>query len=318
MGDDAAEVIFPTSSPRVLTEVPQAREIPARGLLYLPRGPSYRRPAVVVMEGLGGLKPAREPAYGRRLAERGYVALVVDSFGSRGAAHLSHPQRALRVTETMMLADAFAALRSLAGHPAVDPERVAVMGFSYGGMIAVLSAYEQMASLYAPGGERFAGHISYYGCSVPRLEEPAATGAPVRLLLGGADANVSLARSRLIAADLMRGGAPVEVTVFPGAHHQWDSDDLSPRFERFSLIRLGMRVDRANRIFDEGTGLPIRGRASRAVAIAAGLSLHGYTMLRDEAVFRQSEAILSDFLAQVFTGPYGHRARLADPTIRAS
>ena len=291
---------FPTSSPVVLGDVDdrsgRSGRIDAVAELYLPKNHEGRRPAVILVQGLGGVKDARERTYGPMLAEQGYAALVVDSFATRKADKTEHTLRALKVTEAMILADAFAALRFLADHPAVDPDRIHIAGFSYGGMITVLAAYEQIARLYRPEGLRFAGHVSYYGSSIPRLDDPTATGAPVLMMLGGLDRNVMIKRSHQIADDLRNGGAPVELVVFEDAYHQWDADDINRRFVLFSLHDCRMRVGRDNRIRDERLGIGYGGRVRRGLFIAWQTSVRGYHIQRCEKTLARSNEMLLDFL----------------------
>lgn len=302
------DVTFPTLNPFVMAdfaaEPVRANPITAHGKLYLPArtggagpGAGAKLPGVVLMEGLGGLKPHRELAYGERLARDGYATLVVDTFRTRGADGFGDTRRALAVTEAMMLADAFAGLAFLRRNPAVDPARIAVMGFSYGGMVSVLAAYEQLRRLIQPAIPGFAAHASLYGCSVPRLDDPRATGAPVLTLVGSKDRNVSLARSSAIACDLRRGGSPVEEVVYD-AWHQWDGNDAERRFVRWSLERLHVRLDRRNRTRHEETGLPMRGPLSRRLVIALGVRASGYHIQRDAAVAERSYAALLGFLGR--------------------
>lgn len=265
------------------------------GYLALPPGARQPVPAVVIMEGLGGLIQPREFAYARKLADRGYAALVVDSFGSRGAAHLSHPRRALTVTEAMILGDAFGALQFLARHPRIDATQVFVMGFSYGGMVSVLAAYESLRRLYVDGPARFAGHVSYYGCSVPRLAEPEATGAPVLMMLGELDRNVCVERSEAIAADLRACRAPAEVIVYQDTYHQWDGEDEELRFVPFSLSRCRFVMEPDHVVRCERTGLRMGGLTSRAAMIAANVG-YGYHILRAPEVTERSDAELFGFL----------------------
>ena len=181
----AERVFFESFSPvsfQAAEREGQLEPIRARGELYLPRRVGERRvPGVVVIEGLGGLKDERERAYGALFARRGYAALVVDSFGSRDASDLADEMRALLVTEAMMCADAFGALRFLRKHPNVDPDRICIIGFSYGGMISVLTAYAQVHDLFASHDEVFAAHVAFYGCSVIRLERTRTTGKKMPL-----------------------------------------------------------------------------------------------------------------------------------------
>lgn len=252
----------------------------------------------MVIEGLGGLKTVRERAYGAFLAESGYVALVVDSFGPRGAGKLRDDLRALVVTEAMMMADGYAALRFLRAHPAVDPERVFVIGFSYGAMISVLLAYEQIRQALAEGDERFAGHVSYYGCSVPRVERPETTGKPILIMLGELDRNVSIERSKAIADDLRRGGSSVELDILKDVNHQWDGSDVERRFVRFNLRNCAVRIDKRYDAFDERSGFRLRGPISRALLLMMRASPEGYYILKDEAATRRSDRRLLDFLAR--------------------
>jgi len=293
---------FESRSPTLVRDIEDAPDkVPPqrlRGYLHLPENHADPVPAVVILEGLGGLIDSREFAYARELAAAGYAAFTVDSFGPRGAAPLSHPRRAIKVTEAMLLADAFAAKQCLAGHPAVDQSRIFVKGYSYGAMCAVLTAYEQIRRTFADTGAPFAGHIAYYGCSVPRLDDPTTTGAPVLIMLGEHDRNVWIERSRQIAEDLERGGSPVRHEVLAGAYHQWDGENIEPMFEKYSLWPCCMRLDRNNRAREERTGLPISGRISRLAAILLGTRLSGYYMQRDEAALTRSNALLYDFLAR--------------------
>ncbi|WP_349370347.1 dienelactone hydrolase family protein [Salinarimonas sp.] len=296
------QITFPTRSPFTLADMVRgnAPETVGIGHLHTPGAVARAksRPAVVILPGLGGIIPERELRYGKMLAEQGYVTLAVDTFGARGAAFKNHTLRALRVTETMMLADAYAAMAHLARLPMVDPARVAVMGFSYGAMISVLAAYEQLAKLFAVEEQRFAGHVSYYGCSVPRLDDPTTTGAPVEMFLGALDRNVNPTRSREIADDLTRGGSKVGFHVFPDTYHQWDSQNLTKKFVRFSLFSCRFGVDAANNLRDLRTRIGISGRISRTLALIANADPRGYHMLRDEGVLAKTDARLGAFFAE--------------------
>jgi dienelactone hydrolase len=275
----------------------EARE--TGGELYLPAGEQANRAAVVVVHGLGGQKPERELTYGHKLAKAGYVALVLDSFAARDLDDASDNWRALRVSTWSIVADAFAALRYLSEHPAVNPRAVSVIGFSWGGMVTLLSAYEQVRRTFlAERDLRFAAHVAYYGCSVPRLEDVTATGAPVISLIGDKDRNVSVERMRQICEDLRRGGAPVELKVFDG-YHQWDGKDLEKRHNSVALADLHITLTRDNRMVEEDDGREMAGPMSRGLAILGNLDWGGYDMLRDEKLHAETDRLLFEQLDRV-------------------
>ena len=304
------QVRFPTASPssfRALREGRGRQPVEGHGTLFLPNE-AGRHPGVVICPGLSGPTTELEYRYADWLATRGYAALVVDSFAMRGAARWADPLRLLRVTPATMLADAYAARAFMANLSTIEPDAISVMGFAYGGMIAVLAAYEQMRRLFVPRGEqRFAAHASYYGCSMPRLTEPVCTGAPVLMMVGDRDGTVSIARSREIADDLRRGGADVQLEVLAGCHHQWDGQHAEPRQGWFSLAGCRFRVDRHGATYDEATGRRIDSMPGYLLFLAMHVRPRRYTMLRDDRAARRTD----DMLLALLDRASGSRPRAA-------
>jgi dienelactone hydrolase len=294
---------------------PAVRDRPVRGTgrLYRPAAEaSTKRPAIVVLQGLGGPKTTREHRYGEWLAKQGLVALVPRTFGSRSHGDSEHTWRALRVTTAMMTADAFASLKYLRSLPYVDPDAIFIVGFSYGGMVSILTAYDQMRRYFLDDGPTFAGHVSYYGCSIPRMDDTATSGAPVLIILGGKDDNVSITRTRDIAEDLRRGGSPVELHVFDQAYHQWDSGET--KRELLNLRRCRIRIDREGRLHDEKTGRKLEGWLSRALYLLLNVGWGGYRIKRDDGTAEKSNAMLLTFLNAVRRGEDGTAPAQAAPS----
>lgn len=300
-------VDFPSLDPYILKDLRrEAAEVPTlqtHGELFLPEdaaGETHGRPAVVIVQGLGGQKPERELTYGHKLSKAGYVALALDSFRARDLADADDKRKALQVTTWTIMADVFAALRFLAEHPAVDPKAISVMGFSWGGMATMLAVYEQIRRAYLGDDSdlRFAGHVAYYGCSIPRLEDPTTTGAPMLVLIAKHDENVSVERTHAICEDMRRGGSQVELKILD-AFHQWDGKDVEKRHVFGSLADLAITITKDNELREERWNAEIESALSQAFLILRDLRWGGYDILRDDEKHRESDQMLLDFLADV-------------------
>ena len=107
------------------------------GRLLRPAGAGGRRPAVVLVHDDQGLTDAvRESA--RLLAAEGFVALAPDLLSRladrRAAAPTGRPAAAVaRLPLEATVQDVAGAFELLAGDPGVDPERISVIGFGWGG-----------------------------------------------------------------------------------------------------------------------------------------------------------------------------------------
>jgi len=122
------------------------------GIVHVPDdvGKGERRPAFLVLHGFGSNKgsgSAQRPA--EVLAKFGYVALRFDMRGL-GDSEGEHA----RVICLEQVEDTRNALTALAQHPAVDPERIAVVGTSFGGAVAVYAGGTdpRLAAVISNGG----------------------------------------------------------------------------------------------------------------------------------------------------------------------
>jgi dienelactone hydrolase len=202
-----------------LIAVPVARDLTLRGTLSLP-ATSTRAPAVVLMHGCSGVT-ATHHAWAAVLRDWGYAALVLDSFGARGVRSVCETGG---VTSEERVGDAFAALRTLAVHPGIDAARVALMGFSHGGGTVLVAAAPWISRRYAtPGGPTFRMLVAFYPRCEARYPGTPLT-APLRIHIGALD---DWTCETLLAA-LLRAGADARVTVYPGAHHGFDSTRQGP------------------------------------------------------------------------------------------
>lgn len=199
------------------------------GHLFLPSG-TGKLPAVLLMHGSGGIYNAMLEYWPKQFNAAGYAVLSVDSFGPRGVKSTAEDQS--QVPFAADVADAFAALKLLASHPRIDAGRIAIMGFSRGGITTWRAGVERViAAQKLPDGLRFAAHIPVYsgGCvGLFRLiAKPGVfSKAPMLWIHGNADDYAPIAPCQDYADRIGKAGTPVEFVVIEGARHKFDSDDL--------------------------------------------------------------------------------------------
>ena len=122
------------------------------GVVHVPSGmrPGERRAAFIVLHGFGSNKTSSNTMQPTKvLGELGYVVL---RFDMRGCGESEGEFG--RVICLEQVEDTRSALTFLAGHPAVDPERIAVIGSSFGGAVAVYTGGvdERVAAVVSNGG----------------------------------------------------------------------------------------------------------------------------------------------------------------------
>jgi dienelactone hydrolase len=298
-------VSFPSSNAFTPAKLLRGKPKPTSALatLYLPHDalPDHTTPAVVFLHGAAGMVAARSETYGRQLAAMGIAALTIDTFGARRELAESFTGRVVHITETMFVADAYAGLHYLASRPEIDPHRVVLAGFSWGGMATIYALYAQLAQPLG-AGLRFAGHVAFYAPCIARFTDSRTTGAPLLMLYGEADELIRPDRCAEVAADLRAGGSELTINSYPGAVHQWDGA-MPRRLIGRNLSGCRFRVEPDGTVRDERTSLAMRGPFTRTVILALCVSSQPFPIGRDDAVRTKSNRDFGSFLAQVFTEP---------------
>jgi dienelactone hydrolase len=130
-----------------------------RGYAALPDG-TGRFPAVLVMHTALGITHAMNEPVARALAAEGYSAFCTDMYGVGRSYNENHGKPDKERARTVAWFDAIAA------RPDVDEERIAAIGFCYGGMTALE---------LARSGANLRAAVSYHG--VLTTDAPAEVGA---------------------------------------------------------------------------------------------------------------------------------------------
>ncbi|CAN5293054.1 hypothetical protein BH09PSE2_BH09PSE2_12880 [soil metagenome] len=180
-------------------------------------------PAVLIVHGSGGVD-SRGGAYAQALNAAGIATLEIDLWSVRGVTNPSERPRAVADT----LPDAFAALGYLAGRREIDPRRIGVMGFSWGGVVSMLSATKAANAALNTSGASFAAHAPLYPVCWAYNHAPGygfgdLTGAPVLLQSGQGDLYDDPDSCAKLHASLSDADKRlVEVRSYPNATHAWD------------------------------------------------------------------------------------------------
>lgn len=226
------------------------------GELQFPESTSTRLPAVIIGHGSGGISQEREYAWADFLRSQGYATFVVDSFSARGLSQVATNQSALPFAASVV--DLLKALRLLSTHPRIDPDKIAVLGFSRGGFAALYSTIESIRSAVIDSSVKFAAHIPFYpGCAVIGEKY---TGSPVQIHLGNDDDYQEVSPCERYVALLKSKGVHAELMMYPGARHGFDRTDLrmidSRRAETWKLCDVVANVDTGETLrYDTGERL---------------------------------------------------------------
>ena len=205
-------------------ENPLATSQPLQGYLRQPRDPGPL-PAVVLLHGCNGGWQQLDERWGARIGSWGYVTLTVDRFGPRGII-----STCTGGAPPATVFDAYRALTFLAQRPFVDPDRVAVIGFSQGGWLALTSV--ERGTIERLSNEKFRAAIAFYP---PCLGIKDSMTVPTLILIGELDDWTPADECRNLAEgrddygiSRQKGlGVPIELVVYPGAYHGFDIPGLA-------------------------------------------------------------------------------------------
>jgi dienelactone hydrolase len=189
------------------------------GYLALPEGPGpAKRPAVLIVHDWSGVGPyVRSRA--EQLADSGFVALAIDMYGQ--GVHPADPaacaQQAgiYRADRALMRARARAGLDALLQQAMVDPERVAAIGYCFGGGVAL-----ELARSGAP----IKGVVSFHGnLDTPNPADAKQIKGKILVCHGGDDPYVPPEQVAAFEKEMREAGVDWQVNVYGGAVHSFSN-----------------------------------------------------------------------------------------------
>lgn len=175
-----------------------------------------KRPAVLIIPDWMGVSDfAKGKAH--ILAKDGYVAFVADVYGkgirptdNKQAGELAAKYKADR---PLLREHVKAAYDKLVEMPQVDPNRIVVMGYCFGGTTAL-----ELARSGAP----LVGTASFHGgLSTPTPDDAKNIQGPVLIMHGANDPSVPPAEVRAFQEEMTKAGVNVRFISYPGAVHSF-------------------------------------------------------------------------------------------------
>ncbi|MEM1076469.1 MAG: dienelactone hydrolase family protein, partial [Pseudomonadota bacterium] len=165
------------------------------------------------------------------LAEAGFVAFAPDMYG--GGVTTTDPKQAGEWAgacygdKELWRRRATAGLQTLASRPEVDGDRVAAIGFCFGGSTAMQLAY---------AGADLDAVVSFHGGLEPAGDGEAEAVQPELLILhGGADPLVPAEKAAAFVAPLKDAGVTMTFVEFAGAKHAFSN----PAADSYGLPPVG-------------------------------------------------------------------------------
>jgi dienelactone hydrolase len=180
-----------------------------------------RLPVIILIHGSGGISANMEP-WTQHFNAMGVSTFVIDGFTGRGLTSVNTDQALLG--RLNFIVDIYRALAIVAKHPRVDPERIALMGFSRGGQAALYASVNRFHKMWNTSGAQFAAYIPFYpDCATTYLTDTDVAARPIRIFHGMPDDYNPVASCKAYVQRLREAKHDVALTEYPDAQHGFDT-----------------------------------------------------------------------------------------------
>jgi carboxymethylenebutenolidase len=192
---------------------------------YLARPASGRGPGIVLIQEWWGLV-GHITSVADRLAAEGFVALAPDLYDGEKT---KSPDKAGKLMMALDIARAARDIRGAAAHllalDAVEPKKVATLGFCMGGKLALHAAQEHP--------DVIAAAVDFYGIHPSAPIDARRVTVPVLAHFGTRDPSVPEADARALVRQLQEAGVEAEA-YFYEAGHAFFNDDRPEAYDAVS------------------------------------------------------------------------------------
>jgi len=284
----------PASYTNIMTNQLDTRKTLIWGTLSIPNT-NGKAPAVIILSHAGGIQESAEFLWAREFNKIGLATFVVDDVAPR--EHHRYSDQREEIHTPTFVADAFAALNLLSTHPAIDSDRIAVIGYSKSGQAAHLTASTIIQSRLAKPGVRFAAHVGVYPVCSFSLHHVKMTGGPLLFLMGEKD-NKSLPElCERYAERIRKTGFEAKVIVYPDAYWGWDRKGSKRTLREINTADCYVEFLDNGRIAHPKTGQPLTGHETEL--LMRKCLKKGYMAAYDAKTTKKSIEDAKAFLSKV-------------------
>ena len=253
-----------------------------------------RLPLVVLQHGSAGFAPNIE-YWSRELNAAGISTFAIDGFTGRGLEEVNSNHALLGRLNFIL--DIYRSLEVLAPHPRIDPQRIALMGFSRGGQATLYASLKRFHRLWNKSGVEFAAYVPFYpDCMTTFLSDTEVVARPIRIFGGAQDDYNPIAACKAYVERLRAARADVEVTEYPNASHAFDN----PLGAQPAMLQPKFQSVRNCKIQEEADGLLINTDTKQPFAYTDACVVHGVHIGHDPVATQEAKQAVKELFEKVF------------------
>ena len=216
----AQKKTFSSASPIWFDQIRKVKDIQGTGYFIPPEDPKEPYPVLILLHTSLGIG-ATERHFVKTAHAKDYAVFIVDSFTPRGVHKVQDNQA--EVSEVAILSDLFSAYEYLQTQDGIRKDKIAVVGFSKGGLPAIYSSFKKVKKKFRTKAS-FAAHVAFHPWCGLQLRSLKTTRAPVQIHSSALDTVTppELCQDMVKAMKKANPRADIEMHVYEEARHAFD------------------------------------------------------------------------------------------------
>ncbi len=154
--------------------------------------------------------------------EIGIATFELKSFSSRDISSTVGTQ--IDVTMAMMILDSYRALDVLAKHENINGSKVAITGWSLGGGVTLIAAWEKLINAINPEN-KFAAHLPIYPPCMINPDNIELNDSPIHIQIGEIDDWTPASACENFVNETKKYKNNIGLTIYENSHHGFDTEE---------------------------------------------------------------------------------------------